>query len=125
MRTVEQQHSRLKALLPIIRYAESCPVYFDSHTLTVRGGHLSMYTMDGRIKFELLVSPQQRLLLATQRLQEITLSRGVDEKFMLTFIFEKHKAWTTERPDLSIVESSSADVRKLDLPAYVGLESGQ
>ena len=39
--------------LPLLRFSDSCPVYFDRHTLSVKAGQLSMYTLDGRIRFAL------------------------------------------------------------------------
>jgi len=37
--------------LPLLQYTDTCPVYFDRHTLSVKGGQLSMYTLDGRMLF--------------------------------------------------------------------------
>ncbi len=108
--------------LPTVRYAEDCPVYFDSHTLTVTERHLSMYTMDGRIKFELLVTSEQRTLLATRKLQEITLNRGVDEKFMLTFYFDKQEAVLNTEAVRADMTPKDADRLDLALPGYVGVE---
>ena len=39
--------------LPLLRFAESCPVYFDRHTLSIKEEQLSLFTMDGRMHFEL------------------------------------------------------------------------
>jgi hypothetical protein len=38
--------------LPLLRFADNCPVYFDRHTLSVKGGQLSMFTLDGRMRFQ-------------------------------------------------------------------------
>ena len=111
--------------LPTIRYSDSCPVYFDSHTLTVTDRHLSMYTMDGRIKFQLLVSSQQRTMLATRRLQEITLNRGEHDKFMLTFFFDEQVLQGAVQRKPSAVEPRAVETQALALPEYVGLEEGR
>ena len=36
--------------LPLLRFLDVSPVYFDRHTLSVKDGRLSMYTLDGRMK---------------------------------------------------------------------------
>ena len=48
--------------LPLMRFAASAPVYFDRHTLSLRRGGLSMYTLDGRLRFEvgLTAADEQR-----------------------------------------------------------------
>jgi len=110
--------------LPIIKFSPDCPVYFDSHTLTLNGQSLSMYTMDGRIKFELTLTLDQKELLATQRLTEITLSKCAEEQFMLTFYFsavdvqEVASALSVSTRPLTAPGKSS-----LTLPPYVGVET--
>src|SRR4051812_34674820 len=37
--------------LPLLQFDETCPVYFDRHTLSIKEGRLSMYTLDGRMHF--------------------------------------------------------------------------
>src|ERR1700712_3665303 len=32
--------------LPLLNFADTCPVYFDRHTLSVKDGRVSMYTLD-------------------------------------------------------------------------------
>jgi hypothetical protein len=39
--------------LPLLQFSESCPVYFDRHTLSIKGSKLSLFTLDGRMHFEL------------------------------------------------------------------------
>ena len=42
--------------LPLLQFAKSCPVYFDRHTLSIKPGQLSLFTMDGRMRFDLTLS---------------------------------------------------------------------
>jgi hypothetical protein len=42
--------------LPLLRFSDSCPVYFDRHTLSVKNGQLSMFTLDGRMRFALALN---------------------------------------------------------------------
>jgi hypothetical protein len=75
--------------LPLLRFAENCPVYFDRHTLSIRQGQLSMYTLDGRLRFELALAPNIEALLLQGKLQEIVLARRTDGHFQLTFLLNE------------------------------------
>ena len=44
--------------LPLLRFSDTCPVYFDRHTLSLKQGQASMYTLDGRMRFQLALRPQ-------------------------------------------------------------------
>ena len=57
-------------VLPLLKFAASCPVYFDRHTLSLKPGQLSLYTMDGRMRFELaLASDKLALFNAAAQIQ--------------------------------------------------------
>ena len=70
--------------LPLQRFAESAPVYFDRHTLSLRRGGLSMYTLDGRLRFEVGLTPGDEQLFREEKLKEILLSRD-GQGFFLVF----------------------------------------
>ena len=81
-------HSRFAGKpLPLLRFSDNCPVYFDRHTLSLKGTQASMYTLDGRMRFELALSPEALEAFHTRRLLEIILLRQ-GEGFSLTFTFE-------------------------------------
>jgi len=73
--------------LPLLRFSDNCPVYFDRHTLSLKGTQASMYTLDGRMRFELALSPEASQAFHTRRLLEIILQRQ-EEGFSLTFSFD-------------------------------------
>lgn len=73
--------------LPLLRFSDSCPVYFDRHTLSVKGGQLSMYTLDGRIRFHLALRPEDEVSFHEKKLREIVLSRTAADSFELSFLF--------------------------------------
>lgn len=75
--------------LPLLRFHDTCPVYFDRHTLSVKDGHLSMYTLDGRIRFLLALRPEDEAGFHTKKLREIVLSRTADSSFELSFWFSE------------------------------------
>lgn len=72
--------------LPLIRFASHSPVYFDRHTLSFRDGHLSMFTLDGRMRFEIGLSRAVERRFQEEKLQEIVLTSRGDE-FTLLFVF--------------------------------------
>ena len=73
--------------LPLLRFADTCPVYFDRHTLSVKEGQLSMYTLDGRIRFHLALRPEDETSFHEKKLREIVLSRTATDSFELSFLF--------------------------------------
>jgi hypothetical protein len=84
---------RPDAPLPLIRFAPSAPVYFDRHTLSLKNDRLSMYTLDGRMRFDLALKAEDQERFHRQKLREIVLT-GVAQSYRLTFSFE-----TTEATD--------------------------
>lgn len=72
--------------LPSIEFAPTAPVYFDRHTLSLKADGLSMYTLDGRMRFSLSLPPEVVKRFQEERLREIALSRQSD-RFVLSFQF--------------------------------------
>ncbi|MGE4239904.1 hypothetical protein [Ramlibacter sp.] len=77
--------------LPLLNFADTCPVYFDRHTLSVKDGKLSMYTLDGRIHFQLALGPESEALFGERKLREIVLSRAAEDRFELCFMFSEEE----------------------------------
>lgn len=75
--------------LPLLNFLDTCPVYFDRHTLSVKDGHLSMYTLDGRIRFHLALQPEAEASFHQQKLREIVLARNPQNQFELSFWFSQ------------------------------------
>jgi hypothetical protein len=73
--------------LPQLRFSDTCPVYFDRHTLSVKDGQLSMYTLDGRIRFHLALRPEDEISFHEKKLREIVMSRTATDSFELSFLF--------------------------------------
>ena len=73
--------------LPLLRFADSCPVYFDRHTLSLKAGQVSMYTLDGRIRFQLSLRPEDEAAFHAQKLREIVLSQQANGGFELSCWF--------------------------------------
>jgi len=74
--------------LPLMQFADSCPVYFDRHTLSIKVNKLSLFTLDGRMHFELTLPEEQLLLFRVAKLKEIVLARRLDNAYELAFWLE-------------------------------------
>jgi hypothetical protein len=104
--------------LPLLLFSNSSPVYFDRHTLSLKGAKLSLFTLDGRMHFELELPPAQLELFRQGKLREIVLTRRADGCFELAF-------WLGE-PDPSqdaVAGPADASLAALPLiPDYVSVE---
>lgn len=99
--------------LPLLQFAPGCPVYFDRHTLSVKSGQLSLFTLDGRMRFQLALALEAEAEFRDKKLREIVLSRRSDGVFELSFTF------LNESED---VGSEPADSGRGDVPEYVMVE---
>lgn len=94
--------------MPQLQFQASAPVYFDRHTLSLKKNRLSMYTLDGRMHFELALEADDQALFAGHRLLEITLTRQANG-FSLGFIFDIQQPAqlaATSQPDGKVSASS-------------------
>ena len=110
--------------LPLLRFADSAPVYFDRHTLSLRDGVLSMFTLDGRIRFEVRLDPADERRFHDERLLEVVLAAD-NSGYALTFHFagasggaaERPAAAGEERPEYVLVVPPAATAEALTLTA--------
>lgn len=72
--------------LPLLIFSPNSPVYFDRHTLSVKDKKLSMYTLDGRMHFQLALQPEDEVRFHREKLREIVLSNSA-QGFQLVFSF--------------------------------------
>ena len=109
--------------LPLLKFADSCPVYFDRHTLSIKPGQLSLFTMDGRMRFDLTLEADKLVLFEQTKLREIVLNERIDHVFELSF----HLA-TPESPepavesDLPEALSDANTASNAAIPEYVSVE---
>jgi hypothetical protein len=109
--------------LPLLKFADSCPVYFDRHTLSIKPGQLSLFTMDGRMRFDLTLEADKLALFEQTKLREIVLNERIDRVFELSF----HLA-TTDSPDPAVdgdvpeVLSDANTALNAAIPEYVSVE---
>ena len=100
--------------LPLLRFADSCPVYFDRHTLSLKAGQLSMFTLDGRMRFQLALGAQDEAAFHARKLREIVLSRRLDSVYELSFLLADPDA-----PEADVVPAPGEDA---EIPEYVIVE---
>lgn len=100
--------------LPLLRFADTCPVYFDRHTLSLKAGQLSMFTLDGRMRFHLALGAGDEAAFHARKLREIVLSRRTNGVYGLSF----HLA-DPDEPDAGPVATPGADA---EIPEYVMVE---
>jgi len=84
--------------LPRLLFLPQSPVYFDRHTLSLKDGRISMYTLDGRIRFDARLQPHQDELFRQSRLREVVMS-GTGSNLSLTFYFDAAQAAADAGPD--------------------------
>ena len=82
--------------LPLLRFGANSPVYFDRHTLSIKAGQLSMFTLDGRMRFELALAPEVQQRFTQQKLREVVLQQGQVSasgipSFALVFLLVDHQ----------------------------------
>jgi hypothetical protein len=89
---------RFEAPLPLMRFAPTAPVYFDRHTLSLKGSTLSMFTLDGRIRFDLRLPPTDVARFHRDKLVEIVL-RQTAQVYELQFQFGRRDSGETQRQE--------------------------
>lgn len=100
--------------LPLLRFAENCPVYFDRHTLSIKAGQLSMFTLDGRMRFQLALRPEDEQNFHTRKLREIVLARRNDGVYQLSFVLTNEQENDEASPSATAVGA--------EIPEYIMVE---
>lgn len=106
--------------LPLVRFAPNSPVFFDRHTLSIKEGQLSMYTLDGRIRFNVNLSTADERRFREEKLLEIVLSSR-DDVFSLNFVFGASKGSDGANGGAKDGASAQPQGATADLPQYVRL----
>jgi hypothetical protein len=106
--------------LPSIKFADTSPVYFDRHTLSLKDGTASLYTLDGRMRFLLALSPADEKNFHERKLREIVLAQNPAGDFQLTFWFIQED----EQDDAAATKARAGSSRhKGTIPDYVKVEA--
>ncbi len=97
--------------LPRLQFLPQAPVYFDRHTLSLKDGQISLFTLDGRMRFLFPLKPADERRFRDEKLREIVLTSH-DSRFSLSFTF-------APPGDDGNPEPAQADSDGADLPEYV------
>jgi hypothetical protein len=108
--------------LPRLQFKPQSPVFFDRHTLSIKDGQISMFTLDGRMRFQLDLRPEDERRFREEKLREIVLNAKADV-FMLSFHFSKvdGEADTDTGTDAEATSASAEELATAagHLPDYV------
>jgi hypothetical protein len=111
--------------LPVLRFADTSPVYFDRHTLSLKAGQLSMFTLDGRMRFQLALAAPDEERFHTQKLREIVLSRRSDGVYELAFMLVSEAEGGKAAVPLGADTAQAADSVAGEIPGYIVVEEMQ
>ncbi|NMM78533.1 hypothetical protein [Acidovorax sp. SRB_24] len=99
--------------LPLLHFADDGPVYFDRHTLSLKTGVLSLYTLEGRMRFEQVLRPEDEALFHAHKLREMVLTGGPEAGFALTLWLE----------DVAAAQAGDASARKARAEADAAVQA--
>jgi len=102
--------------LPLLAFAENSPVYFDRHTLSIKDGTLSMFTLGGRIRFRLALSSADEARFHHQKLREVVLQRTEGGYFELAFRMDEENEPAPEEAGRPLMS------RRSPFPDYIKVE---
>jgi len=103
--------------LPLMRFADTNPVYFDRHTLSLKEGFLSLYTLDGRMRLKLPLRAEDEALFHHEKLREVVLSRRKDGRFELSFSFMPEEEEAARRAAIEQDKGTIPDYVKVEVVA--------
>lgn len=114
--------------LPLLRFLANSPVYFDRHTLSLKDGRLSMYTLDGRMRFQIELKAEDEARFHHEKLREIVLGNA-PQGYQLSFHFNPEAdsdaspataaAGTGELPEYVLIKAAEAEPGLPPPPAAV------
>lgn len=119
--------------LPRLQFTDSCPVYFDRHTLSLKDGQLSMYTLDGRMRFQVQLQPEAETRFHEMKLREVVLTRQVAppqtgsvpnpmvQHFVLSFSLSD-EAGTDNDAEVTVQSDLQPALPAPPIPEYLKLE---
>jgi len=92
--------------LPILKFSDTTPVFFDKHTLTLKKNALSIFTLDGRMHIQINLSEAIETKLRNEKLKELSLLRQKN-LFYLRFVFsEDAESSLPIKPSVKVISDS-------------------
>lgn len=87
-----------KRPLALMRFRPDAPVFFDRHTLSLKQGRISLFTLDGRLRFQLQLPAGIEEHFAHDKLHEVVLLLDA-QGYALRFVFGPQSERHAEAPD--------------------------
>ncbi len=100
--------------LPVIVFSDDTPVFFDRHTLSIKKGQISLFSLDGRMRFELGLSEEDEMKFRQEKLREISLEKR-KEGYLLKFVMTSN----SNSEGVKTEQQETEMARQLDLPSYL------
>ena len=75
--------------LPRIIFNQFSAVFFDKHTLSISNNKLSLFTLEGRMKFELNIPSDIEQKFRSEPVKEISLEYKKNQQVILRFVFDE------------------------------------
>ena len=88
--------------LPTLKFPSNTPVFLDRHTLSIRNDGISIFTLDGRLKFRIEISAEFEKRLFGQKIKEIILFK---DKKSFAIQFHLAQKLTTSSVGQNVVAS--------------------
>ena len=122
-----------QASLPVIVFSEDTPVFFDRHTLSIKRGQASLFTLDGRMRFELGLAEEDEARFRQEKLREISLEKRAGS-YLLRFVLSAAAGTAKDKGALAVQGNEPSDegrpleidaslARRMDLPSYLVVHS--
>lgn len=96
-----------QAQLPLLRFLPDNPVFFDRHTLSLKSGVLSIFTLDGRLRFKLQLPAELEERFIKDKLKEVALlldAHGYALRFVFTQMHDSSNSQLdSDKPELKLV----------------------
>lgn len=80
------------AALPLLKFSNTFPVCFDRHTLSLRKSQLSLFTLDGRMRFEIHLDEVIEERFNTHKLNEVVLKQQAGEAYVLEILLSSQNS---------------------------------
>lgn len=90
-----------------MRFNANSPVYFDRHSISLKNNSLSIYTLEGRIRFQLALKEEDERRFFNNKLREIVMA-SAPHGYCLSF-------WFSDRAN----QEDSAEQDGKDFPEYL------
>ena len=107
--------------LPLLRFTDPCPVYFDRHTLSLKAGKLSMFTLDGRMRFSMSLDSADEQRFHELKMREIVLEGSAMNGYTLSFVLADSDEAKDARSSNSL-SLEGDDPQAGEVPEYILVE---